>query len=318
MQLTVVLCDKTTMADKNQSTGVLADNAEAVRGRQCSGVPYESDKYPGNETCSNVLPEIMHGLALPLCSDCLALHTKYRHRNKQKLPTKRRAPPVAVHSDPSRAPPAAVHPHPQKGRYRLHYFIDTIANTLHKLDINDNNSILLFAQRQDFSTRQRDGDVSGPDPDAYAVVSEPSHCTIFPVIVRYAKKICPIFLRPFFEEKVHRMLVNKITKGTAPHRDGWDKNKGVYIHNMLTVVVHVSDDKDLPMQLLVSGFAGTSMLVPSGHCYAMPGHIIEHETVYQPTEGVNRYSIVCFFKLKNAINSVPVSEIIDAYYWRKQ
>ena len=173
-----------------------------------------------------------------------------------------------------------------KGCYRLHYPIDTIAKTLHKLEPYEVARFLDFAKKQCFSTQDRHGDVSGEKSDAYATISGAKHTIIYPKMVNIAKNTCPIFLRPFLRVHLFRMFVNHIVDGTKPHRDGYDDVKGIYITNMLTVVVHVSDGIDHPVRLLIPQFCG-SIEVPSGYSYVMPGAYLQHETVYQPTEGVN-------------------------------
>lgn len=318
----------------------------------CKGVPFYVPDYKGAQQCKAVIDNNdLRGNQRQLCLQCrhefkLLYQRKWWAQNR---PVKKRKSDADAHADAKadvvigvkdvsgknpdvkkRKVDAAadakadvvsgvevqavqVHPSTKKGYYRLHYPIDTIANTLHKLEANEIASFLEFAKKQRFSTQNRHGDFSGKNPDAYATISGAIHTIIYPKMVAIAMHTCPIFLRPFLQPQVHRMLVNHIVKGTKPHRDGYDDVKRIYITNMLTVVVHVSDGIDHPVRLLIPEFHA-SIEVPSGYSYVMPGAHLQHETVYEPTEGVNRYSIVCFFKLKGTLNHVSVSDIITEHY----
>ena len=87
-------------------------------------------------------------------------------------------------------------------------------------------------------------------------------------------------------------------------------------HNPLAFdpdAAEICDGMDNSVELFIPQY-GASVMVSSGHSYVMPGAHLQHATTYTPIEGVTRYSIVCFFKLKGSLNHVSVSDIIAEYY----
>ena len=182
------------------------------------------------------------------------------------------------------------------------------------MEANEIASFVAFAEDHRSRIAHVNGDVQNPNADKYAQVSEPGHTSIYPFMFTIVQKSCPVFLCPFLQDKVHRMFVNYIVGGTSAHRDSYNMLAKVHVQNTLTVVVHVSDAIDPnPVRVHIPVY-DASIEVSSGHSYVMPGAYLQHKTEYVPTEGVNRYSIVCFLKLRKEVHGVSVNDVIAEYY----
>jgi len=272
---------------------------------KCEGVAFESDQYPGSQPCSALLARHLRKNQRILCIECRELFAKYRMRRNAR--TKRDQGPLPP-SAAKRITIQSVVTSPTARHGRLVYPIDTITDTLHKLSDTQQRAFLDFVQTQPVISNVTPGD------DMHAEVITPIYSPVSPFLYAIAQETCPVYLKPFLQKKAFRLFINHIHTGTRPHFDGYSRQSKGFVGNLLTVSVHVSNKDDPhPVRLFIPVFKDT-VEVPSGYSYVMPGSFLQHSTQYEHTEGVNRYSIVCFFKLKQTINGVDVCKLITKYY----
>ena len=273
---------------------------------KCEGVPFESVKYPGSQPCSVLVRHHRKNQRI-LCMECRNLHAKYRMRRNAREKRKRdeRPPPPPVAKRIAIQP---VVPSPTARYSRLVYPIDTIKDTLYKLSDTQQRAFLDFAKTQPVTSNVTPGN------DNHAEVINPIYSAVSPFLYDIAQETCPMYLKPFLQKKAFRLFINHIHTGSRLHFDGYSRQSKGFVGNLLTLSVHVSNKDDPhPVRLFIPVFKDT-VEVPSGYSYVMPGSFLQHSTQYERTEGVNRYSIVCFFKLRQTINGIDVCKLITKYY----
>ena len=286
--------------------------------RLCVGVPFENDCWPGRPNCREVLPKNTGGSNR--CRGCQLVYRRYRLRRnkmrKRKLEEtvgRVKQPPAAV---------ATIDKTTQTDFVLVRRPIDSVTDTLRSLTATRQQSFLKFCKDADFkkkSNMQHDESYGPHNDDRYVNIDIGKSSVLHglhPLMLDVVRRSCPIFLQPFVEvgtSSAHRIFINRIVGGLHEHRDGFRDNLG-YFKPTLSVIVHVATAHDPnPVCVRIPVLNGT-VKVKAGQSYVIAGHYLQHETRYTPTDGVERFSVVCFQKMKQRVNGVNLSDVLEQYY----